>query len=58
VGFYGRSYYGEMWNGVAEFGILTVPKNLELPGVVYDMLELQNTDGKVEVCSSKLLQDC
>ena len=28
-----------------EFGIITAPKNIELPMKVYELLELQNTDG-------------
>lgn len=30
---------------IEEFGIITAPKDVVLPEHVYDMLELQNTDG-------------
>lgn len=45
VGFYGRNYFGEQLDGMVEFGIITAPTELELPAQVYDMPELQNTDG-------------
>lgn len=49
VGFYGRNYFGEQLDGMVEFGIITAPSELELPAQVYDMLELQNTDGGLTV---------
>lgn len=49
VGFYGRSYWGEYFDGLVEFGIFTAPKGVELPKVVYTMTELQNIDGGKDV---------
>ncbi|KAJ5630602.1 uncharacterized protein N7484_010702 [Penicillium longicatenatum] len=40
VGFYGTSYSGSGYT--FEFGILTAPKEVELPDVVYDMPQLTN----------------
>lgn len=40
VGFYGHSRLGSGYT--TEFGILTAPTRVELPGVVYDMSELSN----------------
>lgn len=48
-GFYGRSYWGEQFDGLVEFGIITAPKGAELPDSVYKMTELQNMDGAVDV---------
>lgn len=45
VGFYGRSYFGEQLDAVVEFGIITAPRDAELPLEIYDMPQLQNTDG-------------
>ncbi|OHF02941.1 hypothetical protein CORC01_01699 [Colletotrichum orchidophilum] len=45
VGFYGRSWWGSNFDGLVEFGIITAPKDFELPEAVYGMTELQNTDG-------------
>lgn len=46
IGFYGRSdWNGGSFCGVEEFGIITAPRNAELPESVYDLEELQNTDG-------------
>jgi hypothetical protein len=45
VGFYGRSDYAGCFCGIEEFGIITTPKDVELPESVYDLPELQNTDG-------------
>ncbi|TVY87814.1 putative zinc metalloproteinase [Lachnellula willkommii] len=45
VGFYGRSDYNRGFCGIEEFGIITAPKDVELPEIVYDLPELQNTDG-------------
>lgn len=42
VGFYGTSWRHGM---ILEFGIITAPKELELPDSMYEMPELQNTDG-------------
>jgi hypothetical protein len=46
IGFYGRSD----WNrggfcGIEEFGIITAPRDVDLPETIYDLEELQNTDG-------------
>lgn len=49
VGFFGRSYWGENFSGLIEFGIITAPRDAVLPDVVYDMPELQNIDGGVTV---------
>lgn len=46
IGFYGRSDWNDRGCcGVEEFGIITAPRNVELPEIVYDLEELQNTDG-------------
>ncbi|EJD32777.1 hypothetical protein AURDEDRAFT_77464 [Auricularia subglabra TFB-10046 SS5] len=45
VGFFGRSDWGRGFEGVQELGIITAPKNAELPDSVYDLPELKNTDG-------------
>lgn len=45
IGFYGRSKWPEGWMEVDEFGIITAPTEVELPMALYDMTELQNTDG-------------
>lgn len=55
VGFYGRSYWGENFDAIAEFGIITAPRNVELPDAVYEMDELKNTDGGQDV--SELFQE-
>ncbi|CAI4218935.1 unnamed protein product [Parascedosporium putredinis] len=47
VGFFGQSWWGSHCDGLVEFGIITAPKNTELPEAVYDMDELKNTDGGV-----------
>jgi hypothetical protein len=41
VGFYGTSF-----NYTQEFGIVTGPKDVELPAQTYDMYQLQNTQAK------------
>lgn len=45
IGFYGRSDWGRGFSAIREFGIITAPKNVELPVSIYDLPELQNTDG-------------
>ncbi|POS78054.1 zinc metalloproteinase [Diaporthe helianthi] len=45
VGFYGRNYFAEDLEGMVEFGIITAPGDVELPAQVYEMPQLQNTDG-------------
>ncbi|KAJ5546969.1 hypothetical protein N7494_004554 [Penicillium frequentans] len=40
VGFYGQSFSGSGFT--SEFGVLTAPKGVELPDMVYDMPELTN----------------
>lgn len=45
IGFYGTSDWGCGFDGIQEFGIITAPKNVELPAIIYDLPELQNTDG-------------
>lgn len=45
IGFYGRSDWGRGFSGIQEFGIITAPINAELPANIYDLPELQNTDG-------------
>jgi hypothetical protein len=45
IGFYGQSQWGRSFDGIQEFGIITAPKNAELPLSIYDMPELQNIDG-------------
>lgn len=42
IGFYGRS---GKWGMCHEFGIVCAPNNVELPDSMYDMPELQNTNG-------------
>lgn len=49
IGFHGRSWWGDNLDAVAEFGIITAPKDLELPDAVYEMDELKNTDGGHDV---------
>lgn len=49
IGFYGRSCWQDNFDGLAEFGIVTAPKDLELPDAVYSMKELQNTDGGEDI---------
>lgn len=49
VGFYGRSYFGKELDGMVEFGIITAPRDVELPVQVYDMPDVQNTDGGLTV---------
>lgn len=48
VGFFGRSDWKCGFNGIQEFGIITAPKDQELPEILYDMDELKNTDGGLE----------
>ena len=43
VGFCGKSELGSGF--CCEFGIITAPKDVELPVSMYEMAELQNTDG-------------
>jgi hypothetical protein len=43
VGFYGKSQIGSGF--CLEFGIITAPNDFELSQNVYEMVELQNTDG-------------
>ena len=45
IGFYGHSDWRHGWGGPRQFGIITAPKDVELPDVIYDMEELKNTDG-------------
>ncbi|RDW61459.1 hypothetical protein BP5796_11351 [Coleophoma crateriformis] len=45
VGFFGRSDWGAHFDGIQEFGILTAPRDVEIPLSVYSMPELQNKDG-------------
>lgn len=49
MGFFGKSWWGPNFSGLAEFGIITAPKDFALPDVVYDMEELKNTDGGQDV---------
>jgi hypothetical protein len=37
---------GPGFNGIKEFGIITAPNHVELPAAIYDLPELQNTDGR------------
>ncbi|OBT74008.1 hypothetical protein VF21_05971 [Pseudogymnoascus sp. 05NY08] len=45
IGFYGRSSWGHCFDGIEEFGIITAPRDVDLPMIIYDLPELQNTDG-------------
>jgi hypothetical protein len=45
IGFCGKNDWSHSLCGVMEFGITTAPKNIELPMKVYELPELQNTDG-------------
>ncbi|KAL0265009.1 hypothetical protein SLS55_000965 [Diplodia seriata] len=47
VGFFGRSDWGRGFDGIHEFGIITAPRDVDLPERVYEMDELKNTDGGV-----------
>lgn len=57
MGFFGKSWWGPHFSGVAEFGIITAPKDLALPDVVYDMEELKNTDGGQDVRPAAMRRD-
>lgn len=57
MGFFGRSYWHEYFDGLVEFGILTMPKDAELPEVAYSMPELQNTDGGIDVSEQQVFFD-
>ncbi|OJD26296.1 hypothetical protein ACJ73_02325 [Blastomyces percursus] len=46
VGFYGRNWWGQMCDAMFEFGIISAPRDIELPETVYGMKELMNTDGR------------
>jgi hypothetical protein len=41
VGFYGQSNWGEHYDSVAEFGIVTIPNNQQLPLSLYEPGALQ-----------------
>jgi hypothetical protein len=45
IGFCGKNDWSHSLCGVMEFGIITALKNIELPMKVYELPELQNTDG-------------
>ncbi|KFY47791.1 hypothetical protein V496_10441 [Pseudogymnoascus sp. VKM F-4515 (FW-2607)] len=45
IGFYGQSEWGQCFDGIEEFGIITAPRDVDLPMIIYDLPELQNTDG-------------
>jgi hypothetical protein len=45
IGFYGRSEWGLGFDGIEEFGIITARRHAPLPMAIYDLPELQNTDG-------------
>ncbi|KAK0102214.1 hypothetical protein ONS95_005839 [Cadophora gregata] len=46
VGFYGWSRWGQIFNEVMEFGIITAPGDInDLPEIIYDMPELRNSNG-------------
>ncbi|KAF2492311.1 hypothetical protein BU16DRAFT_529656 [Lophium mytilinum] len=45
IGFYGANDWGRNFSGVLQFGIITAPRDIELPPQVYDLPELKNTDG-------------
>ncbi|OAS99731.1 zinc metalloproteinase [Blastomyces dermatitidis ER-3] len=46
VGFYGRNWWGQMCDAMFEFGVISAPRDVELPETVYGMKELMNTDGR------------
>ncbi|OCL03505.1 hypothetical protein AOQ84DRAFT_302672 [Glonium stellatum] len=45
IGFYGKNNWNDRYCCLMEFGIITAPRNVELPMKVYELPELQNTDG-------------
>ncbi|KAH7351342.1 zinc metallo proteinase [Rhexocercosporidium sp. MPI-PUGE-AT-0058] len=45
IGFYGWSKWGHGFSAIMEFGIITAPRDVDLPTIIYDMPELRNTDG-------------
>jgi hypothetical protein len=45
IGFYGTNEWGQGFSGILQFGIITAPKDVELPMQIYDLAELKNTDG-------------
>ncbi|KAL2071040.1 hypothetical protein VTL71DRAFT_12275 [Oculimacula yallundae] len=45
IGFYGWSRWGQSFSEIMEFGIITAPRNVDLPMIMYDMSEFRNTDG-------------
>jgi hypothetical protein len=49
IGFYGCSRYNHWAQPIAEFGIITVQREVKLPDAVYEMEDLQNTDGQLAV---------
>jgi hypothetical protein len=49
IGFYGRSDWGIGVSGIQQFGIITAPRDIELPMSIYDLPELQNTDGGTDI---------
>ncbi|KKZ65981.1 hypothetical protein EMCG_08275 [[Emmonsia] crescens] len=49
VGFFGRNWWGHMYDAMFEFGIITAPRDVQLPEAVYGMKELMNTDGRHNV---------
>ncbi|PVH75849.1 hypothetical protein DL98DRAFT_574845 [Cadophora sp. DSE1049] len=52
IGFYGWSRWGQSFNEIMEFGIITAPQDVDLPETIYDMSELRNTDGGKAAVSS------
>ena len=52
IGFYGWSRWGQSFNEIMEFGIITAPRDVELPETIYDMSELRNTNGGNAAVSS------
>ncbi|PGH28241.1 hypothetical protein AJ80_00132 [Polytolypa hystricis UAMH7299] len=47
IGFYGRNKWPYSFSEVDEFGIVTAPRDVEIPVAVYEMAELKNGDGGV-----------
>jgi hypothetical protein len=61
IGFFGHSEYDGGFEGILEFGILTVPNDTseEIVQLCYEMAELKNTDGNTgpvsNTCAKELL---
>jgi hypothetical protein len=53
IGFFGASDFGRGFDGIQEFGILTVQKDIEVPEKIFDMAEFKNADGGIGPVSAR-----